>query len=342
MAPEQALGRVRTIDARTDQFALAAITYAMLTGRPPFVGNDAVSLLYQVIHEPPSSAVAVRFLGHHGHPAGPGSGPPQAAARSLRRGRGIRPGAQRRGGPVGRRSRVISGRTRALSRARPSLTNEPGSEPPAVRPRTIEPVIEPAIEPVLPFDDADLPRSIDRIPHGPERTVALGLAVLGLAALIGYKGWYHGFGGRAVEAEHHLRSLAGETWRTFKSSAPYPRPKRHRCRRSGPRPRRRLNLRHRSPHPGTWSRSKTRRRGSRWRRDRSGRGMAGVPQRAPLARDGRPSRSSRCRRRHRRKTSPLRPRPKCPPRRRPRRPTTFPLPEPEPSAAAPDLAPAQQ
>src|SRR4029450_4084828 len=52
MAPEQALGRVRTIDARTDQFALAAITYARLGGRPPLGGADAVTLLSQLIPEP--------------------------------------------------------------------------------------------------------------------------------------------------------------------------------------------------------------------------------------------------------------------------------------------------
>jgi len=58
MAPEQALGM--PIDARTDQFALAAITYTMLTGREPCGADDPTSLLYQVVHEqaPPLS----RFL----------------------------------------------------------------------------------------------------------------------------------------------------------------------------------------------------------------------------------------------------------------------------------------
>ena len=41
--------------------------------------------------------------------------------------------------------------------------------------------------------------------------------------MIGYKGWYHGFEGHVVEAEHRLRSVAGETWRTFKKrSVPTP------------------------------------------------------------------------------------------------------------------------
>ena len=54
MAPEQAAGRVNDIDARTDQWALACIAYELLAGRPPFVGEDVASLLYQVIHQAPA------------------------------------------------------------------------------------------------------------------------------------------------------------------------------------------------------------------------------------------------------------------------------------------------
>ena len=53
MAPEQASGRGKPIDARADQFALAAITYEMLTGQDAFSGEDAMSLLYQIVHEEP-------------------------------------------------------------------------------------------------------------------------------------------------------------------------------------------------------------------------------------------------------------------------------------------------
>lgn len=57
MSPEQAMGRVDEIDHRTDQWSLACIAYEMLTGRGPFVGENAASLLYQVIHqEPPPMA----------------------------------------------------------------------------------------------------------------------------------------------------------------------------------------------------------------------------------------------------------------------------------------------
>jgi serine/threonine protein kinase len=53
MSPEQARGRIDEIDHRTDQWALAAITYEMLCGRAPFAGEDVASVLYQVTREEP-------------------------------------------------------------------------------------------------------------------------------------------------------------------------------------------------------------------------------------------------------------------------------------------------
>jgi serine/threonine protein kinase len=53
MAPEQALGRIEQVAAQTDQFALASITYEMLTGQRAFAGGDVPSLLYQIVHERP-------------------------------------------------------------------------------------------------------------------------------------------------------------------------------------------------------------------------------------------------------------------------------------------------
>ncbi len=52
MAPEQAKGDIE-LDHLTDQWALACITFEMLAGRPPFVGDDTAALLYQVVHEEP-------------------------------------------------------------------------------------------------------------------------------------------------------------------------------------------------------------------------------------------------------------------------------------------------
>jgi serine/threonine-protein kinase len=53
MSPEQAQGLRDLTDARTDQFALAALTYTLLSGRPPFSRDTPVAILYAVVHEDP-------------------------------------------------------------------------------------------------------------------------------------------------------------------------------------------------------------------------------------------------------------------------------------------------
>jgi eukaryotic-like serine/threonine-protein kinase len=50
MSPEQALGRIREVDHRSDQWALACIAWEMLSGREPFVGADVPSVMYEVVH----------------------------------------------------------------------------------------------------------------------------------------------------------------------------------------------------------------------------------------------------------------------------------------------------
>jgi serine/threonine protein kinase len=63
MSPEQAGGHSDEVDHWSDQWALAAMTYQMLSGQPPFGAEDVRALLFQVvINDPPPLSSRVTDL----------------------------------------------------------------------------------------------------------------------------------------------------------------------------------------------------------------------------------------------------------------------------------------
>jgi tRNA A-37 threonylcarbamoyl transferase component Bud32 len=57
MSPEQIAGK--NVDPRSDIYALACLTYEMLSGQPPFTGADDFQILYHQVHEAPRPLRAV-------------------------------------------------------------------------------------------------------------------------------------------------------------------------------------------------------------------------------------------------------------------------------------------
>lgn len=52
MAPEAAAGATKSIDARTDVYALGAVLFQTLTGEPAFVGDSLIELLRSIVSDP--------------------------------------------------------------------------------------------------------------------------------------------------------------------------------------------------------------------------------------------------------------------------------------------------
>ncbi|MEO5824860.1 MAG: protein kinase [Gemmatimonadales bacterium] len=59
MSPEQAMGE-KQIDARSDIYALGAVTYEMLTGEAPFTGGSVQAIIAKIMTEKPSPIHTVR------------------------------------------------------------------------------------------------------------------------------------------------------------------------------------------------------------------------------------------------------------------------------------------
>jgi serine/threonine-protein kinase len=59
MSPEQCAAK-RELTGASDQYSLGIVAYEMLAGRPPFVADTTVGLLYAQVHEPPIPVAEVR------------------------------------------------------------------------------------------------------------------------------------------------------------------------------------------------------------------------------------------------------------------------------------------
>jgi serine/threonine protein kinase len=157
LTPEQVTGRIEEVGERTDQFALAAIAYEMLTGQAAFAADEAVGLLHNIVHEPPAS-LAGRVEWH------------SAAVEAV----------------------LLRALAKNPAQRFPSVTAFAGALAAAVR---VAPVQVPAAVEHIYEDvpwaarDLEVTEMVDRIPRSPYRAVALGLVAAALAGVFVMKGW---------------------------------------------------------------------------------------------------------------------------------------------------------
>src|SRR4051812_11556247 len=219
MSPEQARGQTDAIDGRTDQFALAAIAYRMLTGHDPFQGDDTAAVLYQVVHEdPPPRSM---FL-----PPAWDTGPLQVvldrafAKQPDRRfggmmelARAFEDAAERTLGTGADAPADLSAAARAARGMPVRLDDAEIDPPPPVRtpaPLVLKPIRRlptpapappmqpptpirqlPPATPMAPRMDWEVRNDIDDVvPKTHARAAVLGLLALGVAALLIITGWY--------------------------------------------------------------------------------------------------------------------------------------------------------
>ena len=231
MAPEQARGHGDAIDGRTDQFALGAITYRMLTGQDPFQGDDTAAVLYQVVHEDPPPLSLFLPPGWDARPLqavldrAMAKKPDRRFGGMMELARAFDEAAER---TIGTPDVSLAAAARgARNLGAPRLDDAEIDTPPPVRtptPLVLRPKPAPArplmtLRPDAPrVLDWEVPDEPDEVPTTRIRAAAFGLLVLGIAALLLATGWYRklpGFAGGLRQRVHE--------W-TRSSSSPDPGP----------------------------------------------------------------------------------------------------------------------
>lgn len=189
LAPEQAGGRGKTNDARADQFALAAITYEMLAGQHAFTGEDAVSLLHQIVHEEPQALD--RLVGWDCWRV------QQVLSRALAK------------DPARRFPTILDfsdALQEAADHARAPVTPPPVliASPPAIAaPRPLVALDTPASG--QPWSEREITQTIPRVPRLAYRPIVIGLAAVAVLGFVAVKGWVYPLPPRVVTAAQNVK-----------------------------------------------------------------------------------------------------------------------------------------
>ena len=175
MAPEQAKGRADDVEGHTDQFALAAIVYEMLTGHDAFYASDPVTLLYQIVHEEPQPLS--RYI------AGNCASVQAVLTRALAKD----PAA--RYPTITAFASALRDAANPRSRSRTAAAGRPAPEPGVDATSQPAPGAPDKITGDRPWTSREPTGDLDRVPRSPYRAVALAVVAAALVIFVIAKGW---------------------------------------------------------------------------------------------------------------------------------------------------------